>query len=313
MANGEWRMGRGRCARMLPVDGVLVLDKPVGPSSHDMVALARRLLHQRQVGHAGTLDPLASGVLVLCLGKATRLSEYLLGEDKAYEAVLRLGQRTTTDDAEGEVVVERPVPAITAADLRALEARFSGTIEQVPPAFSAVKRAGQRAYALARQGQPVALSPRQVTIRELHLAHGDAPDQLRLWMRCSAGTYVRALARDLGEVLGCGAHLVALRRTQSGAFTLADAVTPTQLEAVARAGNAAALVLPPERALEGWQAVHLDAERSRRLCQGQRLRLVLALAPGALVRVHSASGALIAVAEWDGEGLRPLKVLETHP
>lgn len=288
---------------------MLILDKPVGPSSHDMVALVRRVLRQREVGHAGTLDPLASGVLVVCLGKATRLSEYLLGEDKAYEAVLRLGQRTTTDDAEGEILVERPVPLLTDEDLRALEGRFSGVIAQVPPQFSAIKCGGQRAYALARQGQAVTLAPRPVTIHALRLARGETPEQLRLWVHCSAGTYVRALARDIGEAIGCGAHLVALRRTRSGAFSLADAVTPAQLEAAAARGDAAALVLPPERALSGWHAVHLDAERSRKLCHGQRLRLDLALPPGALVRAHDATGRLLAVAEWDGATLRPLKVL----
>lgn len=292
------------------MDGVLVLDKPVGPSSHDMVALARRALRQREVGHAGTLDPLASGVLVLCLGKATRLSEYLLGEDKTYEATLRLGQRTTTDDAEGEVTAEHPVPPLTDADLRALEVRFSGVIEQIPPQFSAIKRAGQRAYALARQGQVVALEPRVVTIHALRLARGESPEQLRLWVRCSAGTYIRALARDLGEALGCGAHLTALRRTQSGAFTLEDAVAPAQLEAAAAQGRAAELILPPERALADWHAVYLDAERSRKLCHGQRLYFPdLDLSPGARVRAHDADGRLLAVAEWDGAALRPLKVL----
>ncbi|GIV84311.1 MAG: tRNA pseudouridine synthase B [Candidatus Roseilinea sp.] len=258
------------------MDGLLIVDKPRGMSSHDVVARARRLLREKRIGHAGTLDPLATGVLVLCVGQATRLSEYLLGEDKSYEGVIRLGQRTTTDDAAGEVVEARPVPPITPERLRQLEAQFTGAIAQIPPQFSAIQKGGQRAYALARQGRPVELEPRPVTVYALQLMPHDGAGtaeigHLRIVVRCSAGTYIRALARDIGEALGCGGHLIALRRTQVGRFTLADAVTLERIEAAAGEGSAAALLLPMDRAVAEWPAAYLSDEDARRLQRGQAI------------------------------------------
>jgi len=299
------------------MDGLLVVDKPSGMSSHDAVARARRALREKRIGHTGTLDPLATGVLVLCVGHATRLSEYLLGEDKAYEGLIKLGERTDTDDAEGQVVAAQPVPALSDQDLRALEARFTGEIAQVPPQFSAIQKDGQRAYALARRGQSVALEPRRVRIDtlQLALAEGAPPGAwLAFSVRCSAGTYIRALARDIGEALGCGAHVVSLRRTQAGAFTLADAVTLAALEEAGREGRAAHLLLPMDRALAGWPAVTLDESAARRLKQGQRVALTGPYAqPVARMRVYDARGNFFAIASWDGTTLKPVKVLDAAP
>ena len=324
---------------------MLIVDKPRGLSSHGAVARARRLLREKHIGHAGTLDPLATGVLVLCVGQATRLSEYLLGEDKAYEGVIRLGERTTTDDAEGEVIASRAVPPITDAMLRALEAQFSGPIAQVPPQFSAIQRGGQRAYALARRGERVMLEPRPVTVYELQIALLDDPAamtddprssgavwapelagqkgtpvrHLAIRLRCSAGTYVRALARDIGEALGCGAHLVALRRTQSGRFTLAEAVGLDRLEAAAREGRAGSWLLPMDRAVADWPAVHLSHEEARRLKLGQVIIPARAIVPTAQaqgeakVRVYDSERVFLAIACWDGTKLKPVKVFDAAP
>ncbi|MCX7939410.1 MAG: tRNA pseudouridine(55) synthase TruB, partial [Thermoflexales bacterium] len=250
------------------------------------------------------------GVLVLCLGQATRLSEYLLGEDKTYEGTLRLGQRTTTDDAEGEGIAEAPVPTLDEATLRALEARFSGTLQQVPPQFSAIKQAGQRAYALARRGEAVQLAPRAVTIHAIRLRRDlDHPEQLHLHVHCSAGTYIRALARDIGEALGCGAHLIALRRTRSGEFSLSNAHALADVERAAAEGALDRLLVPMDRALHRWPATHLSAAQAQRLRQGQKLALDLsAWSPGALGRVYDESGIFLAIARWDGRLLVPVKV-----
>ncbi|MCS7055054.1 MAG: tRNA pseudouridine(55) synthase TruB [Thermoflexales bacterium] len=324
------------------MDGLLVVDKPRGLSSHDVVARVRRMLREKRIGHAGTLDPLATGVLVLCVGQATRLSEYLLGEDKSYVGVIRLGQRTTTDDAEGEVIETRPLPTITDETLRRLEAQFTGAIEQIPPQFSAIQKGGQRAYALARQGRPVELAPRRVTVYELQLVEceGDDPGTetdegyvasprgaadaaaptgyLRIAVRCSAGTYIRALARDIGEALGCGGHLVALRRTQAGRFTLADAVTLDQIEAATRGGAAAALLLPMDRAVADWPAVNLSDDQARRLRMGQAVVpsgpiAALESVSASGVRVYDSRRTFVAIAHWDGTQLKPAKVFDATP
>lgn len=292
------------------MDGLLVVDKPKGWTSHDVVARARKWLRQREVGHAGTLDPIATGVLILCLGQATRLSEYLLGEDKAYEGTLRLGQRTTTDDAEGTILSESPIPTLDDATLRALEKQFTGTLQQVPPQFSAIKREGQRAYERARRGEAVQLAPRTITIYALHLWR-DAyhPEHLHLSVRCSAGTYIRALARDIGEALGCGAHLVALRRTQSGVFSLVDAHPLEQLERAAAEQALASFVLPMDAALRDMPLVRLSAAQAQRMRHGQRLRMDIAgWTPNTLGRVYDDAGAFLAVARWDGHMLIPIKV-----
>jgi tRNA pseudouridine55 synthase len=305
------------------MNGLLIVDKPQGLTSHDVVARARRMLREKRIGHAGTLDPMATGVLVLCVGQATRLSEYLLGEDKAYEGVIKLGEQTNTDDAEGEVIATRPVPDITDAMLRALEAQFSGEIEQVPPQFSAIQKGGQRAYALARKGETVELAARRVVVHSLTLAHVSMEwavggKLLTAHVRCSAGTYIRSLARDIGEALGCGGHLIALRRTHSGHFSLADAVTLEQVDAAAKAGHAQALLLPMDMAVRDWPEVVLDDDKARRILNGQRIGVPMPPPPtppppgggGEMWRVYDARRNFIAVARWDGTTLAPVKVFD---
>ena len=312
------------------MNGLLIIDKPRWMSSHDVVARTRRTLHEKRIGHAGTLDPMATGVLVLCIGQATRVSEYLLGEDKTYEGVIQLGERTNTDDVEGEVIEARPVPAIGEDDLRRLERQFSGEIKQVPPQFSAIKKDGKRAYALARKGETVELDARTVTIHEIRLnvgtqngeRDGDAGvlrSTLSIFVRCVAGTYIRSLARDIGEALGCGGHLVALRRTQAGCFTLNDAVTLDELEQVAKEGRAEALLLPMDRAVADWPEARLDDEQARKLMSGQQLLLPLPLGEGwgegssgegVLLRTCDPRGHFIAISRWDGKMLSPVKVFD---
>lgn len=243
--------------------GLLVIDKPAGPSSHDVVGRVRRLAGTRRVGHAGTLDPLASGVLLVCVGRATRLVEYLVGLDKVYETKVRLGRATTTYDAEGQVTAERPV-MVTEADILAALPAFRGPIRQRVPHFSAVKRDGQPLYKSARAGHVVDLPEREVTIHSLELLAYEPP-LLELRMAVSSGTYVRSLAHDLGEVLGCGGHVVALRRTAVGRFTLADAAPLDELTM----DGLAARLLPSEAGVAHLPRVEFSAEEARRLGLGQ--------------------------------------------
>lgn len=208
--------------------GLIIVDKPVGPTSHHVVNLVRRGTGIRKVGHAGTLDPRASGVLVLCLGAATRLSEYLSTSPKEYEAVVRFGVSTKTFDSDGEIV-RRTDTSPTVEQIKAILPKFRGEIQQVPPPFSAIKVQGQKAYELARRGEDVELEPRTVRIHQLKIVAYQPPD-LSLSVECSAGTYIRSLAHELGEALGSGAHLAALRRTKAGPFTLREAVPLPRLE-----------------------------------------------------------------------------------
>jgi len=215
-------------------DGLIVVDKPGGMTSHDVVARIRRLARTRRVGHGGTLDPMATGVLVIGVGRATRLLTYVIGAGKSYAATIRLGQATVTDDAEGEVVATTPAGAVTDDGVRAALAALTGEIDQVPSAVSAIKINGQRAYKRVRDGETVELPARRVTVSRLDVRdiRRDAPDvvDVDVDVTCSSGTYIRALARDAGAALGVGGHLTALRRTAVGGFTLAEAATLDQLE-----------------------------------------------------------------------------------
>lgn len=237
------------------VEGVLPIDKPAGPTSHDMVARARRALGTRRIGHTGTLDPFASGLLLLCVGRATRIAEYLSGMDKRYTAVVRLGVSTDTADATGAVTEERDAGGVTQREVETALQAQRGSILQTPPAYSAKKIGGERSYALARQGRAVPLAPVPVTIRELILVEFALPD-VHLDVLCSSGTYIRAIARDLGEALGVGAHLTALRRTAVGPHAVASAVTADVLEAAARSR---AEVREPDAALLAALIPILDA------------------------------------------------------
>ncbi|TAL95392.1 MAG: tRNA pseudouridine(55) synthase TruB [Paraburkholderia sp.] len=252
------------------LDGVLLLDKPIGLSSNDALIRAKRLYLAKKAGHTGTLDPLASGLLPLCFGEATKFSQDLLEADKTYEATMRLGVRTTTGDAEGEAAETREVSCDEAAVIDAM-ARFRGDIVQIPPMYSALKRDGKPLYEYARAGQVVEREGRQVTIYVLELIACALPD-VTFRVTCSKGTYVRTLAEDIGEALGCGAHLVALRRTGVGALTLEHAVT---LDALSDATESArdAWLQPVDALLSTFPEVQLDAEAARRFLHGQRLRL----------------------------------------
>lgn len=308
------------------MNGLLIVNKPVGPTSHDIVYKVRKWSGERRVGHTGTLDPMASGVLVLCLGPATRISEYLLGGDKQYRAVVRLGQTTTTYDAEGQFLEQGPAN-VALEQIESALPGFRGTISQVPPAFSAVQVDGRRAYNMARHGETPNLAPRSVTIHRLDLRSWQSPD-LTLNVTCSAGTYIRSLAHDLGQVLGCGGHLVALTRTAAGGFTLEDAHAPAHIESAFKAGRGKELIRPTDQALKHWPAIHLDSAGANRIVHGNPVPMQnppegLRSAPersGAgepsggfpcLGRAYDPDGGLIAIVEADltTQQWKPKKVL----
>ncbi len=248
------------------MNGLLIVNKPVGPTSHDIVYKVRKWSGERRIGHTGTLDPMAGGVLILCLGPATRISEYLLGGDKQYRAVVRLGQTTTTYDAEGQFLEQGPVN-LTLEQIESALPKFRGTISQVPPAFSAVQVGGRRAYDMARHGETPELAPRSITIHGLDLISWQSPD-LTLNVTCSAGTYIRSLAHDLGQALGCGGHLAALTRTAAGGFTLEDAHELSDVESAFKVGGGKELIRPTDHALSSWPAVRLDAAGANRIMHG---------------------------------------------
>ena len=286
------------------MDGVLVVDKPAGPTSHDVVDRVRRALDVHRAGHTGTLDPLATGVLPVCLGRATRLARFLAGGEKTYRAWVRLGFATTTDDAAGEPVsAPRPVRLEPEA-LRVALARLVGTFDQVPPAFSARRVGGRRLYELARRGTTVPRVATVVTVHELLLLASDG-ERLELEVRCSPGTYVRALARDLGESLGCGAHLEGLRRTRSGAFHLGQAVPGEGLSAEDRAH-----VLPLSALLTELPAVRVSEEGRRLVRHGRDVGRVATVGGfpeggGDRVRILDESGELLALAVPRGPSSLP--------
>jgi tRNA pseudouridine55 synthase len=287
-----------------PVEGVLPVDKPAGPTSHDVVAMTRRALHVRRVGHTGTLDPFASGLLLLCIGRATRIVEFLLGLPKRYHAVLRLGQATDTDDRTGAVVAESVAwRQVDRAALDAVLAQFRGDIEQVPATFSAKKQAGVRAYSAARQGRALTLPAASVRIDVLDVMQFDPPF-VRLDVACSSGTYVRALARDIGQALGVGAHLSELRRTAIGAYRVESAIPP---DALLDAARVAAALIRTSDALGDMPRVELAAADAARIRHGQLL--LHPHAPGTIALV--AENELLAIADADGERIRPRKVFST--
>lgn len=255
--------------------GLLILDKPRGPTSHDMVVSVRRSLGVK-VGHAGTLDPQATGVLLVCVGSATRMSRFLQGHDKVYEGTIRLGWATTTYDAEGERATE-PVepPALDADGVTAALRRFVGTIEQRPPAYSAKKVRGQPAYRRARRGEDVQPDPVEVTIHSADLVELDTP-RIRLRLRCGPGTYVRSLAHDLGGELGCPAHLEALRRLRSGPFGIEEAIDGDRLEAFSGEELREAIV-PPAMMLPEWPAAIVGEDAARRVSHGNVVEPAAAL------------------------------------
>ncbi|MFM2446927.1 MAG: hypothetical protein RI936_1374 [Pseudomonadota bacterium] len=282
------------------VDGVLLLDKPAGLSSNHALQRARRLLGAAKAGHGGTLDPMATGLLPLAFGNATKFSADLLEADKTYEATLQLGVVTDTGDAEGVVTARMPVQ-VSGEDLIEACAHFTGQIEQVPPMHSALKRDGRPLYELARAGIEVERAPRRVHIHALELLAFDAASATaRVRVACSKGTYVRVLAQDIGARLGCGAHLVALRRERTGRLDLDQAVTLEQLEAAPLAERRA-LLARPDALLASLPAVDLDAALAARLLLGQRLAIGSALR--GRVRVYGHENELLGTAQIDERGV----------
>ena len=276
------------------IDGILLLDKPLHLTSNEALQRVKRLYQANKAGHTGSLDPLATGLLPVCLGGATKFSTYLLDADKHYRVRIRLGVTTTTADAEGEVLETRPVAGVDEARLRAVMERFLGPIEQLPPMYSAVKHQGERLYKLARQGIEVERQPRTVTIHSMELIDLALPE-LELDVHCSKGTYVRTLAEDLGAELGCGGHVIGLRRTGVGPYVEPERrfVTLDEIEDLIAAHEDPyptldSLLLPLESALEHWPAVRLTADAAFYLGQGQAVLVPQAPTEG-LVRLYDPS------------------------
>jgi tRNA pseudouridine55 synthase len=288
--------------------GVVNLDKPVGPTSHDMVGLLRRLTGMRRIGHAGTLDPLASGVLPVLVGAATRFSDELTGGPKRYEAVIRLGQRSATDDAQGPIeTVDAPLPSDD--EVHAVIGEFVGTLQQTPPAFSARKSGGRTAHRAARAGEPLDLPPRSVTVHAIEIIridHADDHVDVHVDLRCGPGTYVRSIARDLGERLGIGGHLAALRRTEASGLRAEDAVTPGQLEALADAGRLGDAMLPVADLL-AFPRLELDHDSAWRFVHGSAQPT--AGAHSGRIAAFDAAGTLLGIGSVEAGTLRPEKVL----
>jgi tRNA pseudouridine55 synthase len=291
------------------VTGILVLDKTAGVTSFDAVALVRRRLGLKRVGHAGTLDPEATGVLPILLGEATKLMPYLADQDKEYVATLRLGVTTDTGDLSGRVTATAPVPALGRDEVEAACRPFVGRIKQVPPMYSAVHHGGRRLYELAREGQEVVREPREVVIHTIEVEEV-AGDSVRLRVVCGKGTYVRVLAADVGATLGCGAAVARLVRTRVGPFRVADAL-PWPALAEGPSTEVWARVLAADAALAGWPAVRLDARAAAQLEHGQMVSVAPpGAAAGTLVRVHAADGRLLGVGEvLTGGRTRPVRML----
>lgn len=307
------RPARPRDGRPTAADGILVVDKPAGMTSHDVVARVRRLAATRKVGHAGTLDPMATGVLVLGIGRGTRLLTYLVGSDKDYDATVRLGQATTTDDAEGEVLEADGAAALDETRLRAAVTALTGPLSQVPSAVSAIKVDGRRAYARVRAGEQVELAARDVVVSRFDvLGHrpGTVPDgtpvvDVDVSVTCSSGTYVRALARDLGAALGTGGHLTALRRTRVGAYPVRDA-TPLDVLEAEPADRPLGVLALADAARSMFATRLLTEPETRALSYGQRLDA--ADAPSQPVAAFSPAGDLVALLETRGGHAVPVLV-----
>ena len=304
-------MGRRR-AQGRNISGILLLDKPLGLSSNGALQRVKHLYRAAKAGHTGSLDPLATGLLPVCLGSATKISAFLLDADKRYRVRVRLGESTTTADAEGEVIRTAPTDGITQAAVTAALGSFLGTISQLPPMYSAVKHQGERLYKLARQGIEVERQPREITIFGIGLLDMALPE-VEFDVHCSKGTYVRTLAEDLGEMLGCGGHVVALRRTGVGPYleSAGPLVTMAQLEALGEEDYGAmdALLLPQDSALGHWPEVRLSEDACFYLRQGQAVMVPRAPTQG-LVRLYDPSMRFIGVGEILDDGMvQPKRLL----
>jgi tRNA pseudouridine55 synthase len=294
------------------VDGILVINKTTGMTSHDVVAKVRKLLHQKRVGHAGTLDPAASGVLPICVGQGTRVAEYLSESGKAYQAEITFGVVTDTYDVEGTIIRTADTTGLTQEQIEVALAHFLGPQTQMPPLYSAIKIQGQPAYKRLRAGETIELDPRPIEIFQLQILAW-LPPRLTLAIECSKGTYIRSLAYDLGERLGCGGYLTSLIRTRSGPFSLTDSITLEQLAEVVTQGTIETHLFAADRALQQYPALWLDNTTAQRVLHGNAFsyddqdNLVAA----ELARVYDVAGNFLAIATWDAEqGLwQPKKVL----
>ena len=295
------------------VSGIILLDKPKGFSSNAALQKVRWLLNAEKAGHTGSLDPLATGVLPLCFGEATKFSQYLLDADKGYETLMQMGVTTTTADAEGEVIERREV-TVGRDDIEAVLPRFRGQISQIPPMYSALKRDGQPLYKLARAGEVVEREARSVTIARLEML-GCEGEQARLSVVCSKGTYIRTLVEDIGQALGCGAHVAELRRTQAGPFVLAQTVTLEELEQVhADGGNEAVdrLLLPSDSGLEHWPLVQFSEHSAFYWLHGQAVRAPDAPKFG-MVRVQDHNARFIGIGEVSEDGrIAPRRLIRSE-
>ncbi len=286
------------------LNGVLLFDKPLELSSNDALQKVRRQFQAEKAGHTGTLDPLATGLLPICFGEATKFSNALLDADKTYRALLHLGQTTTTGDAEGEITAEHPVD-VKQSEVDTVLAKFHGEIQQLPPMHSALKHQGKPLYEYIRKGETIERELRSVVVHDLIL-NSFSGKQMDITVRCSKGTYIRTLAEDIGAALGCGAHLIGLRRTAIAHFDLGNAYTWQQLEAMAEAERDAC-ILPLESMMPDMPMLQLDAVQIKRLAQGQRLGLDTGL-PDGKVRLHGPQG-FIGVGMLQGCRLAPERLL----
>lgn len=295
------------------MDGILNINKATGMTSHDVVARVRKLLKQKRVGHAGTLDPAASGVLPICIGQGTRVAEYLSESGKAYRAEIRFGVVTDTYDVEGSILRTSDTSELSLARIEELLPHFMGAQMQMPPLYSAIKLQGQPAYKRMRAGEEIILEARPVEIYALRIVSWQAP-LLTLDIECSKGTYIRSLAYDMGEQLGYGAHLAGLIRTRSGPFTLEKSCSLEQLADITEQGTLTTHIFAPDYAIQQYPAFHLDEETAGRVLHGNTFHYDLpALQPeSALARIYDSKGCFLAIARWDAEGQvwQPKKVFE---
>jgi tRNA pseudouridine55 synthase len=294
-------MGRRR-QRGRNVQGILLFDKPLGESSNKALQKVKHIYYANKAGHTGSLDPLATGLLPICFGGATKVSAFLLDADKRYWVRIKLGETTATGDSEGEILQQRSTDSVTQAVLLSVIDTFIGAIQQVPPMYSALKHQGERLYKLAREGVEVEREPRQVTIYEIKLLSCELPE-FELEVHCSKGTYIRTLAEDIGEKLGCGAHVIGLRRTQVGPFSGEKMIDLAGLEALAESGKEAldALLLPVDSAIKDWPEVHLNSDSAFYLGQGQPVIVPKAPTEGR-VRIYDHTDRFLGVGEILDDG-----------
>ncbi len=299
------------------MDGIVNVYKEKGFTSHDAVAVVRKCLHIKRVGHTGTLDPDAEGVLPICVGEATKLADYIMNGKKSYRAMLRLGITTTTEDASGEVVEEKPV-SVTEAQVRTAAASLVGERMQIPPMYSAIKVHGKKLYELAREGKEVERKARKVTIYAIRLLRFLPPDRAELEIDCSKGTYIRSLCREMGEILGCGGHMESLLRTATGQFHLENAITLAALRQKAEEGKLEEVLIPMEKALSDYPQVTVDGSMTKLLHNGGRIPLRFAssdrtIKVGNTVVVFDSAGVFTGLylvnQEEKGVVLKPLRLM----